>query len=87
MPLFDYRCPLCKCNTEEFVHKTDEKVFCSICGTLSDKQFPTQLGPVNFGWPEGGVTMEHAGPEPVHFETREQAKKFAKENNMELGCL
>lgn len=87
MPLFDFKCPKCETKHEDvFVQKYDETHLCS-CGTECERLFPNRFGPANFGWPEGGVTMEHVGPEPVHFATRREAANYAKEHNMELGCL
>jgi putative FmdB family regulatory protein len=87
MPIYDFKCTTCGKKQEEFVHQWEEEVLCPKCKTAMERLFPSQLGPPNFGFPEGGVTMEHVGPTPVHFATRSEAQRYAKENNMELGCL
>lgn len=87
MPLYNYLCHVCDEQEEEFVHKKNDEVLCLKCGNKKHRLFPLSLGPINFGFPEGGVTMEHVGPTPVHFETRQQAKRYAKEHNVDLGCL
>ena len=88
MPLYDYICPSCQHKFEEIVlYRKKDLVKCEKCLTIATWQFPSSLGPVNWGWPDGGITMEHAGPRPVHFENRQQAKEFEKKNNVKLGCL
>ena len=39
------------------------------------------------GWPENGIVLEHAEANPVHLKSRSEAKKYAREHNVELGCL
>ena len=59
---------------------------CDLCGSeMSLTGFSTEC--ITIGWPEEGITMEHVGPEPVHFKSRTEAKQYARENNVELGCL
>ena len=59
---------------------------CDVCGSNMRLTGYTSSS-LTIGWPEDGITMEHAGPEPVHFKSRSDAKRYAKENNVELGCL
>jgi putative FmdB family regulatory protein len=87
MPLYEYKCLKCKTDTEEFVWKWKEEVFCEECGELLERQFPTRMGPIGFGWPEGGITLEHAESQPIHLKTRRQAKEYERKNNVQLGCL
>lgn len=87
MPLYDYICPECNTTENEFVFKWDEEVLCEECESVKERQFPTSMGPINFGWPEGGVTLEHAESQPIHLKTRREAKKYERDHNVKLGCL
>ncbi len=88
MPLYEYKCIDCASITTDFrtVDKRNSCPSCVFCGEPTKKIF-SKLGPPNFSWPEGGVTMENCEANPVHFETRTQAKNYAKKHKMELGCL
>ena len=87
MPLYDYICPKCKNEQRDFVWKWEEEVDCEECGELTERQFPTSMGPIGFGWPEGGVTLEHAESQPIHLKTRREAKDYERKHNVQLGCL
>ena len=87
MPLYDYICPKCKTTENEFVFKWDEEVLCEECGSVKERQFPTSMGPINFGFPENGIVLEHAEAQPIHLKSRKEAKEYAKKNNLQLGCL
>ena len=87
MPIYEFKCLDCQHIEEEIVSYKVKGLICPICGGMSERLFPTRPGPVNFGWPDSGITMEHAGPKPVHFENRQQAKEFEKKNKVKLGCL
>jgi len=38
-------------------------------------------------WPADGLTLEHAGPEPINFPTRKSLQQFCKEKNLSSGAL
>lgn len=85
--MYDYLCHVCDTQEQHFVHKREDEVTCEKCGEPKHRLFNTKLGPINFGWPEDGITLEHVGPEPVHFNTRKEAKEYAKKHDLQLGCL
>lgn len=86
MPIYDFTCRTCKEEyLNQFVNSYKDTLPCDKCGASISHEFPDTFGTT--GWPENGITMEHAGPEPVHFKSRSDAKRYAKENNVELGCL
>ena len=87
MPLYNYICPTCKDEGEEFVFKWEEEVLCEECKTAKERQFPTSMGPISFGWPEDGITLENAEANPIHLKTRRQAKEYERKHNVQLGCL
>lgn len=87
MPLYNYICPKCKTEESEFVFKWDEEVLCEECDSVKERQFPDNMGPINFGFPEGGITLEHAEATPIHLNSRKEAKDYEKKNNVQLGCL
>jgi putative FmdB family regulatory protein len=87
MPLYQYKCLKCQTEEEEFVFKWDEEVLCEGCQSPKERQFPTHMGPIGFGWPEGGITLEHAESQPIHLKTRKQAKQYERKHNVQLGCL
>jgi putative FmdB family regulatory protein len=85
MPLYEFICPKCSFKEEQIVPNRDSKVGCDECGAQMERQYPTKFaGPL---WPENGITMDNVGPQPVHFPSRSDAKRWAKEHNQELGCL
>ncbi len=88
MPLYTYQCLSCEKEQDEF-KTVEDRELCPSCKNCASptKKLISRLGSVNFGWPKGGVTMENCEANPVHFETRSQAKTYAKKHNMELGCL
>jgi len=87
MPLYNYKCLKCQTEEEEFVFKWDEVVECEECGCQKERQFPDSMGPIGFGWPEGGVTLEHAESQPIHLKSRKDAQDYQRKNNVQLGCL
>jgi len=87
MPLYTYLCPKCKTEEEEFVFKWDEEVLCEECDSVKERQFPLSMGPINFGFPEDGIVLEHAEANPIHLKSRKAAKEYERKNNVQLGCL
>ena len=66
--------------------KWDGQGHCERCGGIMVLTVFKSNGPGPL-WPEGGVTLEHAEANPVHFKSRSDAKNYAKKHNVELGCL
>lgn len=86
MPIYDFTCLHCnKTHEKQYAHSSKDTLACVECGTEMKHDFPAKFGTT--GWPENGITMEHVGPKPVHFKSRTEAKKYARENKVELGCL
>ena len=46
---------------------------------------PQKLNGIIF--PVDGLTLEHVGPQPIHFDSYRDMKKFAKENNIGLYAV
>ncbi len=38
-------------------------------------------------WPDGGITLEHAGGNGVHFGTRKELRTWCKEKGVSSGAL
>jgi len=87
MPLYKYECPKCNTTEEEFVWKWEEEVFCETCNSQKTRLFPLGMGPINFGFPEGGIVLDNAESQPIHIKNRSQAKQYEREHNVQLGCL
>ena len=94
MPLYDYECGKCKhvevdvyMPSRRYAESKEGNVSCPQCSGVMTRLFPTNFGPPNFGWPEDGITMEHCEAKPVHFKSRSDAKRYAREHNVDLGCL
>ena len=86
MPIYNFTCQSCKEEfLEQFVNSYKDTLPCENCGANMTHEFPTEFGTT--GWPENGIILEHAGPVPIHLKSRTEAKRYAKENNVELGCL
>jgi hypothetical protein len=86
MPIFDYECYECRTKLiDEFVHNIKDVINCPRCGIRMDRQFPTKVGPLIF--PIDGRTIEHAGPEPIHFDSYKKMKKYAKDHNLQFQAI
>ena len=65
--------------------KDHDKV-CKLCGSqmyLTGRKSEM----AGTSWNKGGIWLEHAESNPIYLKNRSEAKKYAKENNVELGCL
>ncbi len=86
MILFDYKCP--SCNAEkmnEWVKKYDDDVICNQCHSKMSKMVPTNIAVRVF--PSDGVFLEHVSPQGKLFHSKSEMKKYAKDNDLELGYL
>ena len=84
MPIFDYQCPRCNKTEEHFVRKHDDLVQCPDC-LVSMNRLPAV--PNMHLFPEEGIHLKHVCPGGKTFHSKNEMKKYAKENNLELGAL
>lgn len=87
MPVYDYFCPNCeKVQKNEFVHNKKDKIKCTRCGDNMCRLFPTTMAKVK-PFPADGVYLEHVSPTGKRFKSKNEMRKYANDNNLELGYL
>jgi len=90
MPVFDYKCKACERKiTDEFVHRFDDDVVCKQCGAVMSKLVPLRIksGEMSRNDQLDGVYLEHVSPNGETFHSKREMKKYAKDNNLQLGYL
>ena len=93
MPSYDFRCLECNHIEEYFIRNVNNYVLpkCMKCNGDTEKVIslraadPQKLNGIIF--PVDGLTLEHVGPQPIHFDSYRDMKKFAKENNIGLSAV
>lgn len=86
MPIFDYKCKHCHRRVNDvFVHSYKDKVKCKQCKGDMSKLVPTGINADVF--PADGLHLEHVSPEGKTFRNKKEIVRYARENNLELGCL
>ncbi len=78
MPLYDYTCPECSNEFDEFALMADRHdVQCPKCSAKAELVFrPTSLIFFHEGW------YEHLGPEPVYVKSMDQLKRICEERGL-----
>jgi len=84
MPIFDYRCDACDVTEERFVHSYKQVVTCE-CGAVKTKLFTGNIFVDVF--PNGGLHLKNVCNGGKTFHSRGEMKRYARENNLELGAL
>jgi hypothetical protein len=85
MPIYDLICPKCrKKKSDVFTKSWEEKLMCDDCGVEMDK-IPCPFTPSIF--PVDGLFLEHVSADGKRFHSKKEMKKYAKENDLELGAL
>jgi len=85
MPIYDYECNCGAKKTDEFVTHWEKVVICDKCGGVMKRQFPLTFVPDQF--PKDGIHLKHVCPEGKTFHSKSEMKRYARENNLELGAL
>lgn len=86
MPTFDYICDRCgDCKTDEFVKRTNDVMVCSNCNNNMRRLFPSRTTVHTF--PAEGIFLEHVSAEGKTFYSKSEMKRYARDNNLELGAL
>ena len=85
MPVYDYECDCGSKKKDEFVTHWEKIVVCDDCGNEMTRQFPLTFVPKQF--PKDGVFLKHVCPEGKRFHSETEMKRYARENNLELGAL
>ncbi len=86
MPVYDYKCLSCSSRIDdEFVHNRDHVVVCPICDIQMIRLFPNRITVHVF--PPEGIYLEHVSADGETFHSKSEMKRYAKENNLELGAL
>ena len=83
MPIFDYKC-LCGIIKKDIFMKSWDAIQLCDCGKVMEKIPSPFLADV---FPNGGIHLEHVSSEGKTFYSKNEMKKYAKENNLELGAL
>lgn len=85
MPIFDYQCDVCGTILKDvFVRSWDDDMRCLECsGTMT--KLPAI--PNMHLFPEDGIHLKHVCPGGKTFHSRNEMKKYARDNNVELGAL
>ena len=84
MPVYDFTCEKCGLKVDNELTFTWEDVP-ECCGQKMKREFPTTVNV--YAFPSEGITLEHVGPQPKTFHSKDEMRRFAKENDMELGAL
>ena len=86
MPIFNFRCKNCKKEAKDvFTKSWDAAVACKKCGSVDMEKIPSRFLADVF--PNGGIHLEHVSSEGKTFHSKGEMRKYAKENNLELGAL
>jgi len=83
MPIYNFECLKCGNKKIDEVVLSQDK-FPTCCGKQMSKQNVYQIHP---GFPKGGLTLYNVEEKPVHFDTKNQLRKYKREHNLELGAL
>lgn len=83
MPIYDYQCECGAEKKDEFVQAWDTIILCD-CGKQMKKK-PSRFFPDVF--PADGIFLEHVSPTGQRFHSKKEMRKFAKDNDLELGAL
>jgi len=93
MPLFDYRCSVCGHVEERLVRQSevDQVIGCS---NTWDRDFACEgvmhkmpCVPNMHIFPKDGIHLSNVSAEGKTFYSKNEMKKYARENNLELGAL
>jgi len=85
MPIFDYRCPECGAEKkDEFVSSWDTVVKCDECEAEMEK-IPSRFSPDIF--PADGIHLKNVSATGKTFYSKKEMKKYAKDNDLDLGAL
>lgn len=85
MPIYDFKCPKCKSQKNDvFTQSWDEKVLCDDC-KIEMRKIPSRFFPDVF--PSEGIHLKHVSSEGKTFYSKKEMRKYAKENDLELGAL
>ena len=92
MPIFDYECPECGFVKEYIVKYHDAKILCSVCLDhlgRDKKVFMVKLPavPNMHLFPIDGIHLKHVCSGGKTFHSKNEMKKYARDNNVELGAL
>lgn len=89
MPVYDYKCSKCNRTIEVFVQRRDVAVAVLCLGKSGCGGTMTQLPaiPNMHLFPEGGIHLKHVCPGGKTFHSKNEMRKYAVENNLELGAL
>ncbi len=92
MPIFDYKCPECGATKELLVKYHDARILCTVCLDhlgRDKKVFMTKLPsvPNMHLFPIDGIHLANVSAEGETFHSKNEMKKYARENDVELGAL
>lgn len=85
MPIYDFKCSSCDATRSDvFTKSWEELIYCTSCGQVM-KKTPSIFVADTF--PSDGIHLEHVCPEGKTFHSKQEMRKYAKDNDLELGAL